>query len=221
MDVGLNATLDFVVTDADTAQSQLSGDLAVLGTPRLVAWLEAATCAVVHERGPYVPSARDRPGWRSRDLPFRAGASSREPTYSGATGRCGVAVRHGSIVFVELPVRDLARAADFYTALFGWQFEPDDTNRHRWLFTPAGMGAMGAITTERAPGPGGARLAVSVHNFRHTVDRVIQLGGGAQGVVTSDLGTHVEIIDPDGNHLWAFESKLGAVSTPGQRSQRA
>lgn len=36
--------LEFEVIDADTATALMSGDLPVLGTPRLVAWLEAATC---------------------------------------------------------------------------------------------------------------------------------------------------------------------------------
>jgi predicted thioesterase len=35
------------VASADTARALGSGDLEVLGTPRLVAWLEAATCAAV------------------------------------------------------------------------------------------------------------------------------------------------------------------------------
>ena len=39
------ATLTFTVTDDDTAQAVGSGSLPVLGTPRLLAWLEAATCA--------------------------------------------------------------------------------------------------------------------------------------------------------------------------------
>lgn len=39
------ATLTFVVTDDDTALAVGSGSLPVLGTPRLLAWLEAATCA--------------------------------------------------------------------------------------------------------------------------------------------------------------------------------
>lgn len=38
-------TLTFTVTDADTAAAVGSGSLPVLGTPRLLAWLEAATCA--------------------------------------------------------------------------------------------------------------------------------------------------------------------------------
>ena len=41
------ATLSFTVTAEDTAQTLGSGDLPVLGTPRLLAWCEAATCAAV------------------------------------------------------------------------------------------------------------------------------------------------------------------------------
>ncbi len=37
----------FSVTDQDTAEQLGSGDLPVLGTPRLLAWCEAATCAVL------------------------------------------------------------------------------------------------------------------------------------------------------------------------------
>jgi predicted thioesterase len=47
MDVADQATLSFTVGEADTAQALGSGDLPVLGTPRLLAWCEAATCAVV------------------------------------------------------------------------------------------------------------------------------------------------------------------------------
>ena len=45
-----NASLSFTVTDDDTAQAVGSGDLPVLGTPRLLAWMEAATCAAVEGR---------------------------------------------------------------------------------------------------------------------------------------------------------------------------
>ena len=42
-----SATLRFTVTDDDTAIAVGSGSLAVLGTPRLLAWCEAATCAAL------------------------------------------------------------------------------------------------------------------------------------------------------------------------------
>ena len=49
MQPGLSATLRFPVTAADTARALLSGDVEVLATPRLLAWLEAATCAAVRD----------------------------------------------------------------------------------------------------------------------------------------------------------------------------
>jgi predicted thioesterase len=39
------AQLTFTVSDSDTAQAVGSGSLPVLGTPRLLAWCEATTCA--------------------------------------------------------------------------------------------------------------------------------------------------------------------------------
>ena len=44
---GLGATLERTVSDDDTAEAVGSGSLPVLGTPRLLAWCEAATCAAV------------------------------------------------------------------------------------------------------------------------------------------------------------------------------
>ena len=43
----MEATLTFTVTDADTAAAVGSGSLPVLGTPRLLAWCEAPTCAAI------------------------------------------------------------------------------------------------------------------------------------------------------------------------------
>lgn len=44
---GLSATLDRTVGVEDTAVAVGSGSLPVLGTPRLLAWCEAATCAAL------------------------------------------------------------------------------------------------------------------------------------------------------------------------------
>ena len=43
--VGLEAAVSYDVTDADTAMALGSGDVPVLATPRVIAWLEAATVA--------------------------------------------------------------------------------------------------------------------------------------------------------------------------------
>jgi len=55
------ATLTFEVTDADTAAALGSGDLPVLGTPRLLAWAEASTCdALAPALGPHQTSVGSR-----------------------------------------------------------------------------------------------------------------------------------------------------------------
>jgi len=43
----MDATRTFTVTDTDTALAVGSGSLPVLGTPRLLAWCEAVTCAAI------------------------------------------------------------------------------------------------------------------------------------------------------------------------------
>jgi len=45
--LGLEAAVSFDVTDADTAMALGSGDVPVLATPRVIAWLEAATVAAL------------------------------------------------------------------------------------------------------------------------------------------------------------------------------
>ena len=47
IETGLTETLDFTVGQEDTAEALGSGSLPVLGTPRLLAWCEAATCAAL------------------------------------------------------------------------------------------------------------------------------------------------------------------------------
>ena len=48
----LSATLTFTVGEDDTAAAVGSGSLPVLGTPRLLAWCEAATCAAIESALP-------------------------------------------------------------------------------------------------------------------------------------------------------------------------
>lgn len=54
-------TLTHVVGDDDTASALGSGSLPVLGTPRLVAWLEEATCACL---APVLPDGSTSVGTR-------------------------------------------------------------------------------------------------------------------------------------------------------------
>ena len=55
------AVLTFTVTASDTAAADGSGTLPVLGTPRLLAWCEAATCAALE---PTLPEGATSVGTR-------------------------------------------------------------------------------------------------------------------------------------------------------------
>ena len=72
---GLSAQVELTVTDADTAQSLGSGDVPVLGTPRVLALAEAATVAA---------TARQMPGGLTT-VGTRAEVDHRAPTPVGRT----------------------------------------------------------------------------------------------------------------------------------------
>ena len=49
LEPGLSATVELVVTDADTAETLGTGDVPVLATPRLIRLAEQATVRAVHD----------------------------------------------------------------------------------------------------------------------------------------------------------------------------
>ena len=96
---GLNARVELTVTDADTAQSLGSGDVPVLGTPRVLALAEAATVAA---------TARQLPG--EHETRRRAGArvEHRAPTPLGhrVTALATLAKVDGRKLIFDVVVRD-------------------------------------------------------------------------------------------------------------------
>jgi predicted enzyme related to lactoylglutathione lyase len=131
-------------------------------------------------------------------------------------------VRTGAIIFVEIPVRDLARAADFYAGMFGWSFEDDADSG--WFFASGSGGPMGRITTSRPAGLEGVRFTVAVSNVSTATSRAIALGGGTAGGPTSaasDVGDFALLVDPDGNRFGIFQGKLRRRDHPGHHESDA
>ena len=94
----MEATLRFTVTSEDTAVAVGSGTLPVLGTPRLLAWCEAATCAALE---PTLPEGSTSVGTRValEHLAASAVGQELEVTASasyvdGRLHRFSVAARH-------------------------------------------------------------------------------------------------------------------------------
>lgn len=100
MEAGLTATLELTVTEADTATALGSGDLPVLSTPRLLAWLEAATCAAVADR---LPPGATTVGTRV-EIAHRAASSVGATVAATAT----VARTDGRLIEYAVAARDAA-----------------------------------------------------------------------------------------------------------------
>ena len=76
LQVGLTSRVELIVTDADTAQALGSGDVPVLGTPRLIALAEAATvAATAATSAPAPPASAPASNSITRPRP-RSGAAS-------------------------------------------------------------------------------------------------------------------------------------------------
>lgn len=95
---GLGARVELTVTDADTAQALGSGDVPVLGTPRVLALAEAATVAA---------TARQMPGGLTT-VGTRAEVEHRAPTPVGrlVTAVATLAKVDGRKLLFEVEVRD-------------------------------------------------------------------------------------------------------------------
>ena len=95
---GLGARVELTVTDADTAQSLGSGDVPVLGTPRVLALAEAATVAA---------TARQLPGGMTT-VGTRAEVDHRAPTPVGrrVAAQATLAKVDGRRLLFEVVVRD-------------------------------------------------------------------------------------------------------------------
>jgi len=95
---GLSARVELTVTEADTAQALGSGDVPVLGTPRVLALAEAATVAA---------TARAMPGGLTT-VGTRAEVEHRAPTPVGrhVTALATLAKVDGRKLVFEVVVRD-------------------------------------------------------------------------------------------------------------------
>lgn len=108
----VTSTLTFTVGPDDTARAVGSGSLEVLGTPRLLAWLEAATCAALE---PDLPEGGTSVGTRielEHQAPSPVGAVvevTASTTYvDGRLHRLTVAARHAADTPAGKPGRVVA-----------------------------------------------------------------------------------------------------------------
>ncbi len=107
------------------------------------------------------------------------------------------------ICWTELHARDRAKAMNFYTELFGWNFTSIPKDKGTYEFT--------AITPEPGAGflegDGGWMPYVDVEDLAASTGRAVELGATVlAGPLPFDAGHYVMLRDPDGNRMGLIEA---------------
>ena len=116
---------------------------------------------------------------------------------SSSEHRDGTPLRHGQLVYLQLPARDLAESAAFYASVLGWSVEPE-----RGDFVAPGI--IGQWSTElTATGPDGPVVWACVEDLGPTLGRVTAAGGTVTAPPQLDGGDRwlVLVDDPAGNRV--------------------
>lgn len=112
-----------------------------------------------------------------------------------------------TVIWAEIPVTDLARAAAFYRSVFGWPMEEMQMGGE--TVAPFGQGGIGG---NLVVGPAGTGTGNVVHlvvpdALETALARAEAAGGRAEGQVTRiPPGRYILVQDPDGNRIGLFEA---------------
>jgi predicted enzyme related to lactoylglutathione lyase len=122
------------------------------------------------------------------------------------------------VVHFEIHASEPRKLIDFYTELFGWQFEQYDSEQAYWVINTgegaignadreAGLGINGGLTQRGGPRPevgapvNGCNIVIAVDDVDGLMRRGMELGG-TEALPATDwpgLGRGGYLIDPDGN----------------------
>jgi predicted enzyme related to lactoylglutathione lyase len=120
----------------------------------------------------------------------------------------------GQMVHIEIPADDSAKAREFWSGLFGWEFEsyPGPTEYHMTRFSETTGGAI----TSMEPGKRGTRTYFDVDDINAGVASVKQLGGEAdEPMPVPSMGWFATCKDNQGNDFGLWQTDPSAP-TPTQ-----
>jgi uncharacterized protein len=122
----------------------------------------------------------------------------------------------GQMVHLEIPAGDTARAREFWSSLFGWQwqsFEGSPTEYHTTRFSET---TGGAIYEADPPDKRGTRIYFDVDDINAGTARVKELGGEADDAMpVPGMGWFATCKDVEGNEFGLWQTDPDA-SMPGQ-----
>lgn len=122
-------------------------------------------------------------------------------------------MKKSPVVHFEMPAKDNARAAKFYTEAFGWEMNqtgPEmgnyllagttDTDENRMIKTPGSING-GFFEYKDEKGYNAPHVIIEVENIDESIDIVKKSGGETNGVKMDipGVGIYVSFTDPEGN----------------------
>ena len=117
--------------------------------------------------------------------------------------------------WTEIPVTDLQKGMDFYSAVFGWSLSIDDTGPNPVAFLPMdenGSGTAGHLYPGK-PAAKGSGPTVHFHvqsTVEDAIQRVNDAGGEASDMIIDiPQGRFAYGTDPDGNSIGLFQYNQG------------
>ncbi len=115
------------------------------------------------------------------------------------------APKPGSIVHVEIPCKDPARAKKFYGEVFGWKFE--DMPEMNYTTFETGNPPGGGIFTPTEFDPGGVLNYILVDSVEGTSQEIEQAGGNIVVPRTEipNMGWFAIFKDPDGTLMAIYQ----------------
>jgi hypothetical protein len=115
----------------------------------------------------------------------------------------------GEMVHIEIPANDTAKAREFWSGLFGWQFEayPGPSEYHMTRISDQSGGAI----TNMEPDKRGTRTYFSVDDINAGAARVKELGGeSSDAMPVPNMGWFSTCKDPHGNEFGLWQNDPSA-----------
>ncbi len=117
----------------------------------------------------------------------------------------------GQPVHVEIPASDTSKSREFWSGLFGWQFEsyPGPVEYHMTRFTDK---TGGAIYNNPEGNADGMRVYFDVDDINAGADRVKELGGEAgESMPVPGMGWFAVCKDVEGNDFGLWQNDESAA----------
>jgi predicted enzyme related to lactoylglutathione lyase len=112
---------------------------------------------------------------------------------------------NGKICYVEIPATDIARSADFYRAVFGWNIRQRGDGHKSFDDTPGEVSGTWVLERPPATNPG-LLMYVMVDDIGTTIRSVVENGGTIVQPVGADAPEiTARFADPAGNVIGLYQ----------------